>query len=169
MRLPTQERLKSLLIYDPKTGHFYWRLLNRGRVHWWEGKRAGFLNKGSYVIIGVDGAVCFGHHLAWIYVYGEPAGCEIDHKNNTPCDNSIGNLRKATSSEQKRNKRVQSNNRCGLKGAYFHACRKGKKWRSQIRVDGRCVFLGYHDTPEQAHAAYAEAAVRYYGEFAKVA
>ena len=96
-------------------------------------------------------------------------GAEIDHIDGNPSNNAIANLRLATSSQQKQNKRVQSNNRSGLKGAFYHACRKGKKWRSQIKVGDKLIFLGYFHTPEEAHAAYCEAAREYFGEFARTA
>lgn len=114
------------------------------------------------------------HRLAWIYVHGLTiGGAEIDHIDGNPANNAIANLRLATSTQQKQNKRVQSNNRSGLKGAYYHACHKGKKWRSQIKVDrdGQkiLVFLGYFETAQQAHEAYAAAAIKYFGDFARVA
>jgi hypothetical protein len=94
---------------------------------------------------------------------------EIDHVDGDPINNRLGNLRLATSAQQKMNKRVQSNNKSGLKGAFYHACRDGKKWRSQIKVSGQVLFLGYHQTPEDAHAAYAAAAAKHFGEFSRVA
>jgi hypothetical protein len=110
------------------------------------------------------------HRLAWVYVHGSiPDGMEIDHKDCDPTNNRLDNLRLATSSQQKQNKRVQSNNRAGLKGAYYHACRTGKKWRSQIKVGQRLIFLGYFHTAEEAHEAYAAAAAEHFGEFARVA
>jgi hypothetical protein len=96
-----------------------------------------------------------------------PDGMEIDHINNDPSDNSIKNLRLATSSQQKMNKRRQRNNRSGMKGAFYHACRPGKKWRSQIKTAEGLKFLGYFETPEGAAEAYRSAAVRYFGEFAQ--
>lgn len=70
-----------------------------------------------------------------------------------------------SSSQQKMNKSVQSNNRSGLKGAYYHACRKGKKWRSQIKHDGRLEFIGYFDTAQEAHEAYLSRSNELFGEF----
>ena len=96
-------------------------------------------------------------------------GAEVDHKDTDPSNNAIWNLRLATSTEQKQNKKVQSNNRSGLKGAYYHACHKGKKWRSQIKVGDRLIFLGYFHTAIEAHEAYASAALEHFGEFARVA
>ena len=104
-----------------------------------------------------------------IYLRPTIGGAEIDHKDGDPSNNAIENLRLATSSQQKQNKGVQSNNRCGLKGAFYHACHKGKKWRSQIKVGDRLIFLGYFHTAMEAHEAYAAAAVEHFGEFARVA
>ena len=74
--------------------------------------------------------------------------------------------RLATSSQQKQNRKIQSNNRSRLKGAYYHACRPGMKWRSQIKVGGCLKFLGYYETAREAHEAYKRAAFVEFGEFA---
>jgi hypothetical protein len=170
--LPSQALLQEWFDYDPVTGIFIWK-----KVHYTNakllGKPAGTLRKSGYVFIGVPG---FGrlrlgaHRLAWIYVHGlMVGGGEVDHIDTNPSNNAIENLRLATSTEQKRNKKVQSNNRCGLKGAYYHACHKGKKWRSQIKVGDRLIFLGYFPTAQEAHEAYAVAAREHFGEFARAA
>lgn len=168
-RLPTQAHLKEWFDYNPDTGIFVWK-----KVHYTNakllGKTAG-TNSRRYVLIGVPGFGQIGaHRLAWIYVNGLTiGGAEVDHKDTNPSNNAISNLRLATSSEQKQNKKVQSNNRSGLKGAYYHACRKGKKWRSQIKAEGRVIFLGYFHTAQEAHEAYGRAAHQYFGEFARAA
>lgn len=163
--LPTQDLLQWLLHYDPKTGVFIWK---SGTTN---GKRkagdiAGSIAANGYRLIGVAGGQFAAHRLAWVYVYGaDPGALEIDHIDGNPRNNAIANLRLATSSEQKRNKGVQSNNRSGLKGAYYHACHNGKKWRSQIKVGNVLQFLGYFHTAQEAHEAYREASLRLEGEF----
>lgn len=171
MTSPSQELLREILDYSPESGLFVWK---KEATHGKSivGKLAGTKSRrNGYVLIGVRGFGQIGaHRLAWIYVHGLiPAGMEIDHRDVCPWNNAIGNLRLATSSEQKMNKRVQSNSKSGLKGAYFHACRPGKKWRSQIKVDGRIIFLGYFRTAEEAHVAYGRASLQYYGQFARAA
>lgn len=168
-KLPPQSYLHERLDYDQVTGIFRWKKPGRtgkNRV----GDIAGTMRHG-YRFIGIPGYGQIGaHRLAWIYVYGPTiGGAEIDHRDTDPANNAIDNLRLATSSEQKQNKKVQSNNRCGLKGAYYHAAHKGKKWRTQIKVGEKLIFLGYFHTPEDAHAAYSEAAVTHFGEFARTA
>jgi len=167
--LPPQKLLHDLLRYDGTTGDFYWREF--ARFDRPAGSVAGSVTKLGYVRICIKGYGQLGaHRLAWVYNYGcIPEGMEIDHADNNPSNNRMSNLRLATSSQQKMNKRVQSNNRSGLKGAYYHAAHKGKKWRSQIRVEDRLVFIGYFETPNEAHEAYKEAAEFYFGEFARTA
>jgi len=168
-KLPTQELLREWFDYNPTTGIFVWKKEPREI-----GPRLGLVagtNNRKYVMISVPGFRQLGaHRIAWIYMNGLTiGGAEIDHIDGDTSNNAIANLRLATSREQKRNKRVQSNNRSGLKGAFFHACRKGKKWRSQIKVGERLIFLGYFDTAEQAHEAYGNAAREHFGEFARAA
>ena len=57
-----------------------------------------------------------------------------------------------------------STNTSGLKGAFWVANRG--KWMSQIKCNGKLVYLGYFATAEDAHAAYCRAADRLHGEFA---
>lgn len=168
--LPTQAILREWFIYDSETGIFVWRKEPR-KIGPYLGKVAGHTRKTGYVFIGVPGFGLLGaHRLAWIYMHGLTiGGAEIDHIDGNPSNNAIANLRLATSSQQKQNKCVQSNNRSGLKGAFYHACRPGKKWRSQIKVGEKLHFLGYFETAEQAHEAYKAAAKEHFGEFARLA
>lgn len=168
--MPPQPVVMDWLHYSPSTGVFTWMkepaIMSRNKL-----TEAGTKRKNGYVFISIgEYGQLAAHRLAWVYVHGSiPDGMEVDHIDCNPSNNRIDNLRLATSSQQKMNKRVQSNNRSGLKGAYYHDAHKGKKWRSQIKVDGRYRFLGYYHTPEEAHAAYAEAAKEFFGEFARVA
>lgn len=46
--------------------------------------------------------------------------------------------------------------------------KEDKKWRSQIRIDGKSIHLGYYDYAEQAHLYYCIAAIKHFGgEFAR--
>lgn len=169
-RIPSQELLREWLDYDEQTGIFRWKKARQTGGRMRAGDVAG-TRRGKYIFIGVAPFSQIGaHRLAWIYVHGVTiGGAEIDHKDCNPTNNSIGNLRLATSSQQKQNRGAQSNNQCGLKGAFYHAAHKGKKWRSQIKVGDRLIFLGYFHTAEEAHEAYGRAAIEHFGEFARTA
>ncbi len=91
---------------------------------------------------------------------------EVDHVNGNGLDNRIQNLRLCTRSENLRNRRKNTNNTSGFKGVYFH--KAAGKWLARLstRVDGE--HLGLHKTAEDAAHAYDEAALRRFGEFARL-
>ena len=90
-------------------------------------------------------------------------GEEVDHKNRIGTDNRRENLRLASSSQNGANKILKKDNTSGYKGVFKHR----NKWQAQIRVNGKDKYLGLHETPELAHAAYIEEAVKQFGEFAR--
>lgn len=90
-----------------------------------------------------------------------------DHKNQNTLDNRDDNLRPATNSQSGQNRRRGKNNTTGYKGVYFQK-RSGKFW-ALITVNKVRIHLGYFDTAEEAYAAYCVAAIKYFGEFARLA
>lgn len=90
----------------------------------------------------------------------------VDHKNHNTLDNQKNNLRKCTASENCRNARMSKNNTSGFKGVSWH--KNKKKWVSSIKVDGKSIHLGVFDSPIKAARTYDEAALQYFGEFAKI-
>jgi hypothetical protein len=91
----------------------------------------------------------------------------VDHDNGDTLDNQDHNIRVATIEQNAKNRRRNKNNACGLKGT--HWSEQKKRWIAQIQVDGKKIHLGGFKNKELAHAAYCEAAVKYHGDFAKVA
>ena len=155
----TAERLREVLRYDHETGVFAY--LSRRCVKGFAGWPA--TRDGSYEI-NVDGRSYRASRLAWLYMTGSwPAG-EIDYKNMDTADCSLSNLRLATRSQTLANRRLFSNNTTGFKGVYKT---KSGRWQAAITVNGKCYHLGTFGTPEAAHAAYCEAAKKYFGEFAR--
>ena len=48
--------------------------------------------------------------------------------------------------------KAKATNSSGYPGVYYH--KGGKKWAASITVDRKAIYLGLHNTPEEAHAAY---------------
>jgi hypothetical protein len=176
----TVDELRQLLSYDSDTGVFThnqrplsmfsatWRhTAEHGWRRWntkFAGKRAGGIDKThGYLKLQLVGNTIYGHHAAWAYVHGYWSESEIDHKNNEPSDNRIENLRVATSSQQKQNRRAGKFSKQLPKGVGWHTQRN--KYRAYLGQK----HLGLFDTVEEAKEAYDRAASAQYGEFAKIA
>jgi hypothetical protein len=103
-----------------------------------------------------------------------PDDMQVDHINHDPTDNRRCNLRICTRYENRRNGRKQRQSKTRFKGVVYHDCRiwdatakEGKnKWRAYTRVFGKRIWLGYHETEEQAAMAYNAYAAKEFKEFA---
>ena len=153
--LPSQERLKEVLNYDPDTGVFTWKVSTSHSVK--AGSVAGSTDRDGYIQIRLDRVYYRAHRLAWLHYYGEdPGDLEIDHIEHNRSDNRISKLRLATASQNQRNGSWQ--------GIGWHDAKS--KWRARIKVSGKSIFLGWFDCPLLARLAYLDARKQYFGEFA---
>lgn len=87
---------------------------------------------------------------------------EIDHKSGNGLDNRRANLRIATKGQNMQNAGTHSDNTSGFKGVHL----KDGRWIAQFNHEGLKHHVGSFDTPEEAHAAYADAIQKAHGEFA---
>lgn len=162
MKVPslTHERLVEILDYNPETGVFVWKR------DWLAGRVAGWTLSTGYRCIKIDREDILAHRLAYFYVHRVwPEYC--DHINMDRRDNRIVNLRSGDNSQSNANKGPYKNNTSGRKGVVFY--KPYGKWMARITVRGREIFLGYFVNIDDAASAYAAAAVKYFGEFARVA
>lgn len=95
-----------------------------------------------------------------------PKGFHVDHINGNKLDNRRENLRICTQQQNSRNKKVQRNSKTGIKGVkYMH---REKKYQARIMVNYKSISLGYFKTAKEAGRAYDVAALRYFGDFARL-
>lgn len=87
----------------------------------------------------------------------------IDHINHIKHDNRKSNLRIVTSSENRINIGIRSNNKSGVTGVTFDVTRN--KWRSYLNINGKQIYLGRFDTIEEAKKARLNGEQKYFGEF----
>jgi hypothetical protein len=144
----TAARVRELLHYDPLTGVFTRKVQTSSRAK--VGGRADKLNAPvGYYYVKTDCRRYLAHRLAWFYMTGGWPTHQIDHIDGDPGNNRFANLRDVSPSMNQHN-RKKTWGRSGYMGVY----RKQGRWMAALTIKGRQVFLGYHDTPEEAHAAY---------------
>ena len=107
--------------------------------------------------------------VLWLHrlIMGDPAEFNVDHIDGNGLYNCRSNLRLATASQNKFNSRRSTNNTSGFKGVSWHP--GNAKWRAYISFEGKKHHLGYYDTPDTAHSAYAVASAKLHGEFGRSA
>lgn len=150
-RQMTQERLKSLLRYDPETGVFVWLVKPSKRRAL--GSIAGGIDRGlGYVVIRIGGISFLAHRLAWLYMTGEWPHGIVDHQDTVRSNNRWTNLRDVTNAVNMQNqRRATAGSRSGLLGAI--ALPNGR-FQAMIKINGKSRHISMHDTAAAAHQAY---------------
>jgi hypothetical protein len=116
--------------------------------------------KPRYTMKRINGELVAIHRYLWEQVNGLiPKGMQIDHINGDIHDNRMSNLRLVTNQENARNRAVSMNNTSGVNGVSW--CKKARKWRPSIGVDGKLLRLGTFDDWFEAVCARMSANNRY--------
>jgi hypothetical protein len=116
-----------------------------------------------YVYTTIDGKLVKMHHLILPLTSSNLA---IDHINGIGWDNQEHNLRLVSYSQNNMNSRKRTDCASEHKGVCWDNIQE--KWRSRIFVKGHSINLGRFPDEISAARAYNEAALRYFGEFAKL-
>ena len=154
----TQKNLKEILHYNKNTGVFTWK--NHPARNIKNNTIAGSTTR-EYISIRINGKHYSAHRLAWLYVYGYMPESYIDHINRSKHDNRIKNLREVSPQCNNRNAGISQNNKTGINGICKHKLKSGWKWRADIMVDRKQVYLGLFKSFTEAVKARWEAEKRY--------
>ena len=152
--MTTQEHLKEVLDYNPKTGIFVWKIATSRKMR--AGAIAGYLNNRGYVQICDRGVRYMAHRLAWLFTYGKLPSNWIDHINGIRNDNRIENLRDVSKLGNNQNQtKAHRDSECGLLGVRIK--KSNGKYIAAIKTNGKSKHLGTFLTKEEAHQAYVAA------------
>lgn len=88
----------------------------------------------------------------------------LDHKDGDTLNNTDGNLRESSASQNSRNRRSMA----GSSSKFLGVSKFRNKWKAQISIENKTTHIGVFDNEEDAARAYDKEAVRVAGEFARV-
>ena len=144
--LPSLEKIKELLEYNPLTGEFTWKVTRGPKL---AGSSAG-QRWVDYIRIKIDGKSYQAHRIAWLLLTGKDPGDMIVH--HIDCDkqnNRADNLRLIT---------ISDNGAHTLRGEpkCYQVSANGK-YQAVYTHKRKRITLGTFDTPEEASKVGREA------------
>lgn len=84
----------------------------------------------------------------------------VDHINHNTLDNTDGNIRVVTNTENQQNRKgASANSKSGILGVHWE--KRDKKWISKMQLNGKSITVGYFDDVHQAEQAIVEARMKY--------
>lgn len=130
--------------------------------------RVKIFNRNSYAIRDAGKKVIFMHRIILQRILERELDIRefTDHVDCDGLNNTRSNLRIADRNQNTWNTRKRITNISGFKGVSWN--NKRKKWTAQISVFSKDKHIGYFDDPEEAYEAYCNAAIEYFGEFARL-
>lgn len=137
--------------------------LTTNRQH--SGRAAGTIGKDGYILVRVADRLYPAHQIVWCMTHGDWPSGEIDHANGNRKNNRPANLRLARRSDNMANMKIHSDSVSGVKGVTYHP--QTGKWRARIYHGKKQIHLGLHASKELAGDAYANAARKIHGQFAR--
>jgi hypothetical protein len=93
------------------------------------------------------------------------AGLDVDHKDGNKLNNQKFNLRVCSHKANTRNQQKRFGT-SSYKGVSWD--KVNCKWFTTIKVNGKGINLGRYSTEEEAATVYNAAAIKYFGEYAKL-
>jgi len=157
--MPSVEKLREALDYDPVSGLFKWR--TRPAHHFqseiwcrrWNTKFAGKPAFRQPTATGYfegtfENRRLYAHRVAYALENGEWPAAQVDHIDGNRKNNCASNLRPVTNADNARNMRRSSANKSGRTGVYW---REGRRcWVASIKADGRTKHLGCFEEMQEA-------------------
>lgn len=163
--LPPLEVLETLFHLDVERG-----LLIRKTDQAWSAKKGaivGSVDGKGYLHVCISRKLYRVHRLIFFMHFGYDPENGIDHEDLDRRNNRPSNLRPASTQQNMGNIAPPKHNTSGVKGVSKNS--RSGLWHAQIRINRKQTCIGRFETIEEAAEAYAAAAKRVFGEFARTA
>jgi len=160
-KTPDLALVNSLFYYDE--GFLYHKVDKSGTAR--KGDRVGDKSTLSrYMAVSIESSPHLVHRIIF-YIYHGYMPEYIDHIDQDKRNNKIENLRPCSKSLNGHNQGVSKANKTGYKGVFR---RSSGRYLAYITKNGKRIYLGHHDTAEEAAHAYNLKAKSLYGSNAVV-
>lgn len=113
-----------------------------------------------YAVAQVGGKTTYLHR----FIMKPAKTLDVDHRDGDGLNCQRYNLRPCTRSQNMANRTHAPHNATG----YFGVTKHRKRWSAMVKVEGRTIWGGDHDTPEAAARARDVLAKKHFGEFARL-
>lgn len=163
MNTLTQDTLKEYLRYEPETGNFYRVKINPTARHIRVGDLAGSDDGQGYLKISLLGKRYSAHRLAFLYMTGKFPRM-VDHIDCNKSNNTWTNLREVTVAQNNYNRKVQANNKAGIKNVRWSPERNC--WVVEFISNRKQVWVSTHKDLEDAKETAIKVRDSLQGEFA---
>lgn len=141
-------------------GNLFWK---KPRQNIKVGQKAGCIDSHGYVSVTLNGKFLKVHRIIFYMHYGYLPD-SIDHIDGNKLNNSIENLRPATSNQNQWNRKKLTRGLSGFKNVSWN--KKMNKWRVSLSINRVAKHIGYFDDIELADLVAQEARNKYHGQFA---
>jgi hypothetical protein len=173
--LPPVEYLRECFSYDPESGVLLWKdrpphhfKSSKARANYQQalaGKPVARRLPPGYLVAVLDRRPLLAHRVAYKLATGNEPPPMLDHVNGEKGDNRFANLRPADPAQNAANSKAKKNNSTGFRGVYRWAYNGLVYYSGSVNFRNKKYSIGYHSTPEAAHAAYMAKARELHGEF----
>ncbi len=161
----THEYLKQVIDYTPETGEFKWKITQGNNKYG---------NDAFHFVLRDDNSAELAtkilnkrYQTLRLIVLWMTGFMPSPNRVVMPIDNNILNMKWSNikvGSRSEANVKARTHGSCAMKGVHWDEY--NKRYRAQIRINGKRNRLGLFKTESEAHAAYMKAARKHYGELA---
>ncbi|WP_143735802.1 hypothetical protein [Polynucleobacter asymbioticus] len=125
------------------------------------GEKAGYVNKKGYQVVRINGQGYLAHRLIYLYFTGVMPQ-RVDHIFFP--SNRIEHLREATSSANQWHRRMNRNNKSGVKGVCFN--KRAQRFIANLGYQSKVIYVGCFPDLEAATYAITKARNQYHQAWA---
>lgn len=142
---------RSILSYDPDTGHLFWKIKTPRR---YIGQRADTRGTRGYRKISYRKTSWLAHRIVYAIVTGVEPPEHIDHINGNPSDNRLVNLRGCVAYQNAMNSVREQRGKDAAKGVRVKVKNGRTEYHAVIKHLEVTHFLGVFPSEDLARAAY---------------